>query len=314
MFTAKAAVPKAPSLVSPAAAKRAFDPVVDVAVDPNAFVGANIRATAVLYRAAVLDEMKLFDVADGIASESKGRATKLGASAQAKIAAYDAPKGRLTKRTRADFGELVTQPSQLVFEAIVESSIEQMRAYADLVASVSQSASDFMKDNTSESQERDTLADRFGKASGALGLTLTHRGYGGAHYAASALAEQIKDAIALLSDPELQGAFGAKSMHDLIAQRTGKTAADVASLDRRATAGAALIEGLAANVELLSPPSSADPSVKKKHRELAKRLASLGAQARDWKSASSATRAPSKKLTLLCFDADRRVVPCNVKR
>ena len=48
-----------------------------------------------------------------------------------------------------------------VFNAIVTSSIKQMDAYAELVKNVAKSVDQFMKDNISENQARDYLANRY---------------------------------------------------------------------------------------------------------------------------------------------------------
>jgi hypothetical protein len=48
-----------------------------------------------------------------------------------------------------------------VFNAIVSSSIKQMEAYAELVKNVSKSVDQYMKDNVSENNARDYLADRY---------------------------------------------------------------------------------------------------------------------------------------------------------
>src|SRR5205823_7925399 len=48
-----------------------------------------------------------------------------------------------------------------VFNAIVTSSIKQMEAYAELVKNVSKSVDQYMKDNVSENNARDYLADRY---------------------------------------------------------------------------------------------------------------------------------------------------------
>jgi hypothetical protein len=48
-----------------------------------------------------------------------------------------------------------------VFSAIVESSIKQMEAYAELVKNVAKSVDQYMKDNVSENQGRDYLTDKY---------------------------------------------------------------------------------------------------------------------------------------------------------
>jgi hypothetical protein len=48
-----------------------------------------------------------------------------------------------------------------VFQAIVESSIEQMRAYGELIANVAKTVDQFMTDNISSGAGRDFLANRY---------------------------------------------------------------------------------------------------------------------------------------------------------
>jgi hypothetical protein len=66
---------------------------------------------------------------------------------------------RLVKEV--DFPAFVGGLINNVFLSIVETSIEQMRAYAELVANVAKSAEDYMNENIGVGQGRDYLADRF---------------------------------------------------------------------------------------------------------------------------------------------------------
>lgn len=60
-----------------------------------------------------------------------------------------------------DFPSFVGGLIQNVFVSIVETSIEQMRAYAELVANVAKSADEYMNENIGMGQGRDYLVDRF---------------------------------------------------------------------------------------------------------------------------------------------------------
>src|SRR4029077_1619507 len=62
---------------------------------------------------------------------------------------------------KVDFPKFVGGLIQNVFQAIVESSIEQMRAYGELIANVAKTVDHFMPDNISAGAGRDWLADRF---------------------------------------------------------------------------------------------------------------------------------------------------------
>lgn len=62
---------------------------------------------------------------------------------------------------KVDFPAFVGGLINNVFKVIVETSIEQMRAYAELVANVAKSAGDYMNENIGVGQGRDYLAERF---------------------------------------------------------------------------------------------------------------------------------------------------------
>lgn len=283
---------------------------VAVEVTTDTVVASNVRAAAVLYRAACLDEMKLFDVADRVATSIRDqRVAVRSEAARKKVAAYERGKSdRLSKAERTEIVSFVSELVQLDFEKGVTDTSAQMKAYAELVSSVAQSIDKFADDNVAPDSERDRLAEDTRKASLDLGLSMSNRGYGAAHLAASRLNAEIRDALALLADTEVQTAFGARSMHDLIAGQAGTSTSDVARLERRADRGARLLDVLADNAALLGD--------KTKARELARRLAREAASARTWLADKPARALPTppKKLRLLCFDGARRLAPCRVQR
>jgi hypothetical protein len=62
---------------------------------------------------------------------------------------------------KVDFPKFVGGLIKNVFQAIVESSIEQMRAYGELVSNVAKTVDQFMQDNIGPGAGRDYLANRF---------------------------------------------------------------------------------------------------------------------------------------------------------
>lgn len=62
---------------------------------------------------------------------------------------------------KVDFPGFVADLIKGVFNAVVDASIEQMEAYTELVANVSKSVDQYMKDNVSEDQARDYLTSRY---------------------------------------------------------------------------------------------------------------------------------------------------------
>lgn len=67
--------------------------------------------------------------------------------------------GNLVKKV--DFPKFVSGLIQGVFQAIVDSSIQQMRAYGELLANVAKTVDQFAQDNITENNARDYLAQRF---------------------------------------------------------------------------------------------------------------------------------------------------------
>jgi len=62
---------------------------------------------------------------------------------------------------KVDFPKFVGGLIKNVFQAIVESSIEQMRAYGELIANVAKTVDQFMGDNISPGAGRDYLAEKY---------------------------------------------------------------------------------------------------------------------------------------------------------
>jgi len=67
----------------------------------------------------------------------------------------------VTLTQKVDFPKFVGGLIRNVFQAIVESSIEQMRAYGELIANVAKTVDQFMVDNITPGAGRDFLAQRF---------------------------------------------------------------------------------------------------------------------------------------------------------
>jgi hypothetical protein len=62
---------------------------------------------------------------------------------------------------KVDFPAFVGGLIRNVFQAIVESSIEQMRAYGDLIANVAKTVDEFAQDNITQNNARDWLAGKY---------------------------------------------------------------------------------------------------------------------------------------------------------
>lgn len=80
-----------------------------------------------------------------------------------KIANYlvsDASSGADRLVSEVDFPKFVSNLLNGVFDAIVDSSIRQMEAYAKLVAGVAKTLDEFTSENISDNEARDHLLDR----------------------------------------------------------------------------------------------------------------------------------------------------------
>jgi len=62
---------------------------------------------------------------------------------------------------KVDFSKFVGGLIQNVFQAIVDSSIQQMRAYGELISNVAKTVDEFARDNISENNARDWLSDKY---------------------------------------------------------------------------------------------------------------------------------------------------------
>lgn len=67
---------------------------------------------------------------------------------------------------KVDFPKFVGGLIQNVFQAIVDSSIQQMRAYGELLANVAKTVDEYARDNISEANSRDWLAQKYPDALG----------------------------------------------------------------------------------------------------------------------------------------------------
>jgi hypothetical protein len=90
--------------------------------------------------------------------DSAGRRFAEGGGA---IAAREGSEAFTEMIQQVNFPKFVGGLIDGVFNAIVTSSIKQMEAYAELVKNVSKSVDQYMKDNVSENNARDYLADKY---------------------------------------------------------------------------------------------------------------------------------------------------------
>ena len=118
----------------------------------------------------------LKEASDDPLATAQARATRGGVKDAAKRAGNDQGfagedfEGGAIREGTEQFGELVGKVDfpkfvggliENVFQAIVTSSIDQMKAYGEMLKSVSQSVDDFARDNITENNARDWLAETY---------------------------------------------------------------------------------------------------------------------------------------------------------
>ena len=99
----------------------------------------------------------------GAAPASPGTSPGTPATTPAAGAGAASRVGDVTKSTLSaiDFPSFVSSLIQGTFQAIVDASIQQMEAYAELLKNAAITVDQFTKDNVTEGTARDYLADRF---------------------------------------------------------------------------------------------------------------------------------------------------------
>jgi hypothetical protein len=170
-------------------------------------VAENIRAVQVLHGAAILEEMGMFAVADRIVEQFLTGLLPLGPGPAAeKLDRYW--KGQSLRLNEAE--------RRLLYRRVLgmgpggDSDPTANREFADLwlrfVAAVSELAR----------QPGPGALDKARKARLDLAGNLSVHGWGGTALAAARLANEVRDAVDPLSDTEIQQAYGARDMWQLV--------------------------------------------------------------------------------------------------
>lgn len=220
-------------------------------------VADNVRALQAVHFSAMLEELRLFQVVDklvelfqnGLLPFGRGRAGDL------LFAYWKKGVDRLSEGERRNiYARAFGMPGG---DPTVGNP---NREFGDLFLRFASAVSEFVRQFTVEDLLRSTTPFRVSeehirKAGRDLAANLSLHGYGIAHYAATEMQTQINDSIAILSDPEVKNAYGARDMWQVIDQ--------VASLElggarngiryrTMATSGAVIIRWLAERAGILA--------------------------------------------------------------
>jgi hypothetical protein len=226
----------------------------------NEIVADNIRATQAAYAAAMMEELKVFQVVDRLTQLFQyGLLTINRRSTGSSLYKYfkEAPL-RLSETERRNlYAIAVGNPGGV--EGVVVN-----REFNDLWLRFVSRVSALNRQNEVETSDGNKeLALR--RAARDLAQNLSLHGAGMALYAAVDLQQQIAFAVKLLSDPEITAAYGARDMWqvvDQVAKIDLGGAANTHSYRTMATAGATIISWLAANTAKLHNKNPRFPLVK----------------------------------------------------
>ena len=208
-------------------------------------VADNIRAVQMLYFAAMLEETKFFQVVD--------RLVELFAAGRLPLGRGNAA-GRLYQYWKHQSARLTEAERRTMYACTFgfpggKSEAQPNLEFGDLwmrfVAAVSEYGNQ---------AERDDGVLQAGRA---LGKNLSAHGSGLAYYAAREMQTQIKEAMAILSDPEIEAAYGAKDVWGVVEHVSeGEFCAHTNSIRRRtmASSGVAIMDWIARQRRRLAAP------------------------------------------------------------
>jgi hypothetical protein len=282
--------------------------VEKVTVTPATIVEANVRAATTLYVSAVLEEMKLFAVADRIAEQfANGKIPIARSPATAPIEQwYDRRGERLGASERARmYGHVLGSSAGGSSTALAQPNQE----FAPLWARFIDAVGDYERKTALAPSAKGASVSReqVRKAGRDLALNLSNRSYGAALYVAARLAKQMKDAEKVLSSEALLGHFGvanAWELVDVVAKKELGGAPDTVRLRSQAESAARLLDWLARAKKALESGGPALPALPAGD---AKQWSQVAAS--KWKS-SPATGSAIAKVAVLCLDAKKKLVPC----
>ncbi len=227
----------------------------------NEIVADNIRATQVLYTAAMLEELKVFQVVDRLTQLFQhGLLTVNRRSTGSSLYKYfkEAPL-RLSEADRRNlYASAVGAPGGV--EGVVVN-----REFDDLWLRFVSRVASLNRQNAVETSDSENKELALRRAARDLAQNLSLHGAGMAHYAAVDIQQQIIFAVKLLSDSEITSAYGTRDMWQVVDQVATIDlggAANTHSYRTMAIAGATIISWLAANAAKLQNKSTRFPLIK----------------------------------------------------
>jgi hypothetical protein len=221
-------------------------------------VADNLRAMQALYFAAMLEEMKVFQVVDKLVELFQYGMLPLGKGTAGDML-YGYWKKSVNRLTEIERRNLYARAFGLPGgEAGGTPNREFDELFLRFVSGVSSFVRQFTVDELLRAKVALTVnTQQVQKAARDLAANLSLHGYGVAYFAATELQSQIKDAISVLGNQEIKGAYGARDMFQVIDQVATLELGGARNSIRcrtMANAGAVIIGWLAARANLLASP------------------------------------------------------------
>jgi hypothetical protein len=272
---------------------------IKVVVKSDKVVPDNLEAAATLYRAATLEEMKLFEVTDRIAERAQKGLLPVGKATKQRVAQYVEETNELDESSRRRmYGHVLGGTTN-------DEGSDLNEDFEPLLARLVRTAG----------SPQPPQAKALHRQARRLAMNLSNRTYGAPVASAASLARQIELARLILSDARIRKAYGADSPWQVVERVSEKelgVAVNTSEYRSRAEAGATIIAWLGK----LSAPLSTRGGADKVAEELARSKVPASARSlRRTPTPKHRPRAASKhyaKVSALCFDAKHNLVPCVV--
>jgi hypothetical protein len=217
----------------------------------------NLRAMQAIYYAAMLEELKLFEVVSKLVELFQSGMLPLG-KGNAGNYLFSYWKKSITRFTEVERRNLYARTFGFPGGEATQDTIN--REFNDLWLRFVSAVSSFKRQFTVDDLLRSRIPiavsqEQVRKAGRDLAANLSLHGYGIAYFAATDFQAQVQEIITLLSDPEIRTAYGARDMWQVVDQvATLELGGAKNSIRYRtmATAGAIIIRWLAERAPLLA--------------------------------------------------------------
>jgi hypothetical protein len=219
-------------------------------------VADNIRAMEPIYFAAMLEEIRAFQVVDRLVELFQKGLLPIGQGRAANrlFKYWKAAQFRISETERSNlYARVLGFPGG-------DDNGSANREFKDLWLRFVSEVSSFARQHSVADRERAEVIqvvsqEQLKRAARDLAGNLSLYGYGWAYFASRELQKQINDVIRLLSDPEIESVYGARDMWQVISQVSQLELGGARNTVRYrtlATSGAIIIGWLAKNLKKLS--------------------------------------------------------------